>query len=269
MTAGNWAAVVVGIAAVIIGLATIPASRYRWAIFSAAVGMVVLALAIGFVSLAQPTEQVPPTASPSTSAAPAQVPTSTQTPTPTRTSTQTPTRTPRETPSRTPAPVATGSTPVGQVFYDVNSDNGDGAVVAEIHPGGGVEQPFTPTAYQVSFVGVVTSRDPSRGPAVADPACPDTAVGKVRYEVVHRDGRVLRDSGDLPACRDTATPRTLNPPLPVEAGERYILRVTNRTDTILSIYFNRAPGVEPFLRIRDEVDATAARGKSVSGRISG
>ncbi len=268
MTAGDWTTLLVGIAAVTVALTAIPESPHRRKILLSAGGLVVLALVIGVVSQVLPTEDKTPTASPSTPVAPppqTPAPTTNTTPPPT----PTPTTTPTARPTSTQAPLTPVPTPVGQTFHDVNSNNGQGSVIAEIRPDGGVEQPFTPTAYQVGFVGVVTSRDPSHGPAVVDPACPGTAVGAVRYAILDRSGQVLRESADLPACRDTATPWTLDPPLPVAAGERYILRVVNRTDTILSIYFNSVPGVEPYIRISGAIDDTAARGKSVSGRISG
>jgi hypothetical protein len=122
-------------------------------------------------------------------------------------------------------------------IYRVDADRTTGAHVHELPPGSRVDQWFTATQHGVIRLAAMIGRDPQTAP----PPVPDGGpVGRVRFQLLDDRDRVLADR-TVQARNNVETVVTLEQPVPLEVGKRYILRVTNRADVILGFYFNRNP----------------------------
>jgi hypothetical protein len=164
------------------------------------------------------------------------------------------------------SPTTSGRTAPGVPIFTVDADRKKGAHVHEMPRGSFVDQEFRATLPTLVQVAVVIGRDPRTAP----PPIPDGGpIGPIRVQFLER-GTVLV-AKTVEARNNVETMVDLGPPLRVEVGRTYILRVTNIAPTVLGFYFNINPDPQNRTVLHGAVDppGVAPHEHALSARILG
>jgi hypothetical protein len=169
-------------------------------------------------------------------------------------------------PSPVIAPTTSSRIPSGVPIFSVDADRRKGAHVHEMPRGSFVDQEFRATLPAVVQVAVVIGRDPNTAP----PPVPDGGpIGPIRVQLLERG--IVLVTKNVEARNNVETMVDLDPPLRVEAGRTYTLRVANIAPTVLGFYFNTNPNPQNRTVLHGAVDppGVAPHQHALSARILG
>jgi len=151
--------------------------------------------------------------------------------------------------------------PIPAHIYAVNGDSAVGARPWQMPRDSHVDQAFVATLPQIVQAGAIIGR--SNFP---DAQC---GAGLAEFQILDEVRVIWNGITDI--CNNVGTSVDFDPPLDVEVGKRYVLRIFNRSEAALGFYLQRELNAEPAVvsgSLNSPYDGVV-EGRSLSGAIVG